>query len=1030
MNGRLLRQALFSPSEPESGSPLRRPVSAFVEGTVGSANVRYGESEAIQGALRLNFEHSMRNFPGSLSPRMPEGLQDNVRTINTTQSTQLLSSISTRIPSPALGYGVPALENPPEVARSPIRLRKSRAFSQTRPAKTLRQRTSPDDEHDPPPYPGVVASDDVEVPFVLNPHRPEDSVPRMQSRSGSVLSSAIGRQDDDISSVMMRGATDLRNAKFQLEEQRREIAALKAQVVSTRVEKEETLQRLKAVKEAARQSLQQSCTSLEAMRLSVEGLKTQSETSFTVLGEARSSLADVTELREVITSSMQGIAPYVEGGEEWAKSREMKALMRTLELDCTKSHQVADLLRDRLQSVGGELIEAKNRAAELETAQGEDRDALCRANATVISTTQEVMSLAAYVKKQQGELHDTLALAADVTAKLDASHQRIDELQALIRGKDAELKELGVVRGKVTELQALIARKETYIAQLKDVQNELIELKTILAKKEARVEELTATNISQEATIREQRIKVQQLEEKLEEMRTEIHSFKEDIGASREREQTLRVNIQTLYSEKDAQAQTVASLEETLAASRQELDARLERLREANSRCQALEDRFEDQSITLRITREAAGDAQERLLLAETSHTKRLSEVAAKLETEIAVLQEQKLGLKANIDVMDAALERQEQATRSLQQEHTDRLKEIGEAHATRLEQEEKHIRQLIDDLTDSRARTSSSESNVSRLEEELRDLRVQLKEAQLPPPQLEADLRTLRSRVTSLEASELKSALRAKTIESRYRTGDLNDEEKAFINTLVRTSAAIHEQELVANRNELRRRDNTLKEMRAKIHLLESTLARHVVVPKSRPAPEAVGAHSLIDPTAWMSSSGHSSSPTQAPDRDGQPNVDGAAPVKSTTAADHVQQISSSVHTSTINAATMVREGEPQQNKAPAGKTPPTTRIAIPGPTRRANFSRLATDCSDEILDFDDGSATTRKLSPLSSLGKRSKPNSPRQPVEGDVASKPLKRLRTARKAETTGNYKANDMTTKKPIQPSSSKNRARKRR
>ena len=32
------------------------------------------------------------------------------------------------------------------------------------------------------------------------------------------------------------------------------------------------------------------------------------------------------------------------------------------------------------------------------------------------------------------------------------------------------------------------------------------------------------------------------------------------------------------------------------------------------------------------------------------------------------------------------------------------------------------------------------------------------------------------------------------------------NDEEKAFVNTLIHTSQAIHEQELVANRNELRR--------------------------------------------------------------------------------------------------------------------------------------------------------------------------------------------------------------------------------
>ena len=39
------------------------------------------------------------------------------------------------------------------------------------------------------------------------------------SRSASVVSSVVGRQDEDISSIMMRGATDLRNAKFEIEEQ-------------------------------------------------------------------------------------------------------------------------------------------------------------------------------------------------------------------------------------------------------------------------------------------------------------------------------------------------------------------------------------------------------------------------------------------------------------------------------------------------------------------------------------------------------------------------------------------------------------------------------------------------------------------------------------------------------------------------------------------------------------------------------------------------------------------------------------------
>lgn len=49
-----------------------------------------------------------------------------------------------------------------------------------------------------------------------------DLVTRPHSRSVSVLSSGA-RQEEDISTIMMRGATDLRNAKFEIEEQVRTV---------------------------------------------------------------------------------------------------------------------------------------------------------------------------------------------------------------------------------------------------------------------------------------------------------------------------------------------------------------------------------------------------------------------------------------------------------------------------------------------------------------------------------------------------------------------------------------------------------------------------------------------------------------------------------------------------------------------------------------------------------------------------------------------------------------------------------------
>lgn len=105
----------------------------------------------------------------------------------------------------------------------------------------------------------------------------DDSHAFPRSRSGSVVSSVYGRpaQDDDISSIMMAGATEIRNAKYESEEQvrpqpcccdssadyrpkRREIIFLQSQLETVKSEKEEARQRLTAVKDAAKRGLEAS----------------------------------------------------------------------------------------------------------------------------------------------------------------------------------------------------------------------------------------------------------------------------------------------------------------------------------------------------------------------------------------------------------------------------------------------------------------------------------------------------------------------------------------------------------------------------------------------------------------------------------------------------------------------------------------------------------------------------------------------------------------------------------------------------
>ncbi len=108
-----------------------------------------------------------------------------------------------------------------------------RTFSERRPAKSLRQRLDSgrhllqdychttlmslvDEFQEPPTRDPMAVSGDLGESYFATQH--DQLAPRAHSRSASVLSSVHGRPEDDISSIMMRGATDLRNAKFEVEE--------------------------------------------------------------------------------------------------------------------------------------------------------------------------------------------------------------------------------------------------------------------------------------------------------------------------------------------------------------------------------------------------------------------------------------------------------------------------------------------------------------------------------------------------------------------------------------------------------------------------------------------------------------------------------------------------------------------------------------------------------------------------------------------------------------------------------------------
>ncbi|OCH92949.1 hypothetical protein OBBRIDRAFT_395408 [Obba rivulosa] len=772
---------------------------------------------------------------------------------------------------------------------------------------------------------------------------------------------------------MMRGANDLRNAKVENEEQRREIAFLHDQLEVAKNEKADVLKRITAVKEAAKRTLDTSSQNLKDMEVTLKELKSQSERSFEIVAHARESLSNVQELRKTAS--------------------ETKAVVQELQLECSSTQQVADLLRDRLQSLGADFIDAKNRVTELEDAQVADRKALRDATSNLSSASVQVGKLTESLRKQGDQLYEALSSAADAEAKFSVSSQEIMRSRHLISEKDEELETLHSVEEENRKLLLQLDECRSSLSALAGIQDELSTANEVLHGRGSEICILQASVAARDATIMTMQEKLREAEKRWQEEHTSVLRLKGDLKTCEVREHGALMRIESLVSDKDQLSEKTRELETRLEEVRRDAGDRTEKLHQMNARCQVLEERFEEQAVTLRITKECNGDLQERLLAAEANHATNLESSAGKFTCEIAVLNEQKANLQARADDLQAQMTRKDDETRSLTAELEAKLKNQEIEYVSRCTVEQQRTTKAEDDLRKTQAHICVLEEKLSTASARVVELQQELKFTNSSSFNRQEEIDALKSHIRLLETRAEQLSQRAKTIDVRYGAGDLADVEKAFIQSLLQTSQAMHEQELIAKGNELRRRDNTIKELRAKVQLVESTLAKHVRTQvhgqpppsghsphtgpqQSKIQPDAgVGHQSLIDPTYWMSSN-HSSSPMTtalAVPEVGSPSKEVAAPQTrqptETTVSRSPHQLLTGPKVTKV-AGSAGKAAAKESGNLAADPCTPGKPLDVSGPATKPQFSRLATVCSDENFTLEDD--PIQPTTPTAGLGKR----------------------------------------------------------
>ncbi|TCD68195.1 hypothetical protein EIP91_011367 [Steccherinum ochraceum] len=686
-----------------------------------------------------------------------------------------------------------------------------------------------------------------------------------QSPSMHRASSVALKGGDDISEIMMQGAADLRSTKMEVEELRHEVASLRTQLDTAQRDKEECLHRIQSVKDSAKKSLESSARSLDSMKSAMDELKAQSQESFGFANQTKVSLIDIEELKNTVAESLNSIQPLMDEDGGLLKIKETKEILEELQSECKQGQQVSDILRERLQVVGADLIDARARVADLEAMQVSDRDALRRSSDSLSNTMEQVNTQAGRLEELQERLCDALAAAADAEAKVAAAQDDIDRLHGDAKTKVAEIDQLRSEQAEIPRLRTLLEERDASIALLQRVEEQLKIVTEQHHEASVKISSLESQLGGKDELISDLRARLKQTDHTLLTAHQERDRALQDLAQIQVREDAQKMDISRMTDELKAATDKIESLEAALQDSTGLLAARNEKLSLMDGRYQMLEERFEDQSVTLKITKEANGDLQERLVDLEAKSARELEAAAGKQ----AVLDEQKATLHQKVQALELNVRELKETVKAEKKEHDAKMKQQQDVHHAALERELERTKAVQDELQSSRSGEQTLAVQALELSNQLQDANAQLREGQSASSQAQVsfdnDVAQLNSQLEHLKAENAVLCERSQTIEARYRNGELNSQEQSFIDDLVKTTQSIHHQELVTKGNELRRRDNTIAEMQSKLKMLEATIAKLTKTQSKVQTTSAADERSLLDITAWTASQ-RGSSPMSAP--------------------------------------------------------------------------------------------------------------------------------------------------------------------
>ncbi|PPQ95573.1 hypothetical protein CVT26_008601 [Gymnopilus dilepis] len=683
--------------------------------------------------------------------------------------------------------------------------------------------------------------------------------------------------------------TELASVKPSLVEVKSELASLKEGHITVVEERNDLLRQKEATGKILANAKEKMVSLVKEYRISLlsEFLRySWLKSSYATLGESYKELKktheqsqrqlldlsqEVQETKKLAKNGMAAVQPLLDDDNTLARAAQTKAILQELEQDLTSTHQVNDLLRDKLQVSGSQLIDAQGRIRELEE---EKRGALQqllsareeekRQFELLILVENKVAQLSERLSAREKEAFDVLANSAALEADLQRARAEIETFRANEEAHVAELTTLRVVKeehlSKLLALQDIInAREKEAISLRGDVKalNESkAELRALLAesKKELaqKFMELQEKNPNEDLLGR-----VYDLQAKKEVLTAKVVDLEERnraLASSLKDAQGQYVGLQQASRDQEAAFRAAERSDRELTALRDSLKEAQDSLKKAlvaSGKCQGLEDevmtlkdRLNVQSVSLFQSKEEVTVLKERV----NSLTNQLR-VAQPASEEAATLRERLKSVSAQLNRHEADNE----VLKNAQEKRASTAEASAAFLQSRLAESEKALQEMKFRVSELTHELSGMKEASIIMENENETMVHHQKANEQAMNELERGLVALQQENDGLR-KELGGIL------ERFEGGRLNSSEKELVRRLMDDSRRIHEEEVVRKDNELRRRQHAVDSLKAKVVELQGTIAR-MIKEKDKEPQAMVGETTatnkpIVGLNAWMSSS------------------------------------------------------------------------------------------------------------------------------------------------------------------------------